>query len=562
MKNNSSSIIQAKSITIEEFLNDSKNIVIPRYQRDYSWEKKNVETLLNDVRINYYIGNIIEYFKDNEKEIIDGQQRLITIFLTLIAIYNNTENQELKNSIKGLILLDGKCKMSIKARIANDGSDILEYLIEGNEIPKEFEKKYNELRIYKLITQILNVYNLEEIYINIIKSTIVEIAFLQNEYSAHEMFVNVNTKGKPLDMIEILKSQLFKYLLDSPNSDIYKEEWQEMLKNIPPKQYTSFCSDVFLLDYFMQNPEIEKNTPNGVEKENSLKLIESINNEERAKKIFEFMTGSKIEAVYNVYIAIKNHKLSILKDNYYSNSVFGISFGELDEIWNLYGEFGFKQSDILFITVFYNKEKLIVNNSGFINIIMKYIFMYELYRSVSQNSPASYSNIFKQAADKIINSHNVNDVKEILKQFISTSLIIKESDYESFYEKLIKNDTFNSTKYKTGKFIILMAEEFYTKNLKVEHFIPQNTIIEDDKNYVGCLGNLIPVIKDRYRNNSVKDKLILYEEDRVSSKGINNFLQFGFDEENYREKIEDRSEKLAKKFIDNMKNYYERIMKG
>ena len=284
MSSNICSIINAESLTIEKFLKNSKYITIPRYQRDYSWEKKNVETLLNDVRINYYIGNIIEYFKDEEKEIIDGQQRLITIFLTLIAIYNNTEAQELKDSIKDLILVDGKCKMSIKSRIANDGSDILEYLIEKNEIPTEFENKYNELRIYKIISKLLNQCDLEEIYNNIIKSNIVEITFLQNEYSAHEMFVNVNTKGKPLDMIEILKSQLFKYLLDSPNSDIYKEEWQKMLKNVPCNEYNSFCSDVFLLDYFMQNPGIDKYATNGIINENSLKLINSINNKERAKK--------------------------------------------------------------------------------------------------------------------------------------------------------------------------------------------------------------------------------------------------------------------------------------
>ena len=558
---NNRSIIEANSITIEEFFKKSKNIIIPRYQRDYSWEKKNVETLLKDVKQNYYLGNIIEYCKGYNKEIIDGQQRLITIFLTLIAIYNNIKEQELKGEIESLIIVDGRCKLSIKSRIANDGRDILEYLIEQNDVSRELESKYNELRIYKIIEKIINEYNLKGLYDNIVKSNIVEISFLQNEYSAHEMFVNVNTKGKPLDMIEILKSQLFKYLLDNSNSDIYKEEWQKMLQTIPINDYNTYCSDVFLLDYFMKNPNCNKYKTNGVINENSLKLIESITSKERAEKIFEFMTGENIKDIYYVYIAIKNHKLDILKENYYSKSVSGNSFGGLDEIWNLYGEFGFKQSDILFMTIFYNKEKLIINNSGFIALVMKYIFMYELYRSVSGNSPASYSNIFKQAAARLINACTIEDAKKILKNFIEM-LQIKDTEYEAFYEKLTKNDTFNSSKYKTGKFIILMAEEFYTKSLTVEHFISQKTDDEEEKKYIGFLGNLIPVIKDRYKNNDIKNKLSLYEEDRVFDQGINNFLQYEFDKNNYKEKIEARSESLAKTFIDKMKNYYARIMKG
>lgn len=557
----SNEVINARDTTIYDFLKESNKIIIPRYQRPYSWEKKNVETLMNDVKENYYIGNIIEYYIDNDKEIVDGQQRLITIFLILIAIYHSIQDEAIKKDIKELISTNNKCKMVLKSRIANDGSDILEYLIEGQEIPKGFVQKYNEIKIYKIIEKDLKNINLEELYNNIKDSNIVEISFLQNQYSAHEMFVNVNTKGKPLEMIEILKSQLFKYLLNSSNSDIYKEEWEKMLKNIPANEYGTFCSDTYLLDYFLQNDGNEKYTTNGVVNENSMRLINSINSEIRAEKIFNFMTGSNIKDLYEVYKGIKNHNLYGLKENYYSNAVTETSFGEIDEIWSLYGEFGFKQSDILIVTLFYNKESLVTNNIGFINLTLKYLFMYELYRSVSQNSPASYSNIFKQAAARVINCKTVNDAKETIKDFIK-SLEIKETQYDAFREKLIKSDTFNSSRYRTGKYIILMAEEFYTKNLNVEHFISQKTKDEEEQGYIGYLGNLIPVIKDRYKNNTVNNKLILYEEDRTSDKGINNFLQCNFNENNYKEKIEERSELLADKFIKKMQEYYKRIMRG
>lgn len=554
-------LINARCKTIYDFLKCSKKITIPRYQRPYSWEKKNVETLINDVKKDYYIGNIIENYINDEKEIIDGQQRLITIFLVLIAIYNSTNDDLLKEEIKELILTENKCKMILKSRIANDGSDILEYLIEGKDISQDFKKKYNEIRIYNIIKKELENFNANELYNNIKESNIVEIAFLKNQYSAHEMFVNVNTKGKPLEMIEILKSQLFKYLFSGPNSDIYKEEWEKMLNNIPESEYDTFCSDVYLLDYFLQNCENEKFNTSGKISENSMKLINSINTFERAKKIFDFMTGSNATEVYEVYKSIKNHKLYELKGNYYSNVISGTSFGEVDEIWNLYGEFGFKQSDILVVTMFFNNERFVANNMGFIDLTLKYLFMYELYRSVSQNSPAKYSNIFKQAAAKVINCKTINDTKETIKKFI-TRLEIKQNDYDMFKENLIKNDTFSSSRYKTGKYIILMAEDFYDKNLSVEHFIFQKTENSEDKDFVGYLGNLIPVVKDRYKNNQISNKLSLYEEDKNSCKGIKNFLKYDFNVSNYKEKIKTRTEDIAEKFITKMQSFYNDIMRG
>ena len=560
MKNNE--VIKAKNTTIYDFLKDTKNIVIPRYQRPYSWEKNNVNTLINDFKSDYYIGNIIEYCIKDDKEIIDGQQRLITIFLVLIAIYNKTKDDFIKEEINKLIKTDNKCKMILKSRIANDGRDILEFLIESEKNFNfiEFAKKYNEIKIYQIIQKELEGRDINELYSNIKNSNIVEISFSKNQYSAHEMFVNVNTKGKPLENIEILKSQLFKFLLDNKNSDIYKEEWEKMLNSIPSKEYKNLCNDVYLIDYFLHNNEGKYNTSGTVD-ENSIKLINSITDQARAEKIFNIMTGSNLDDIYEVYRSIKSYDLECLKEKYYNKDKTRVlSFQEINEIWNLYGEFGFKQSDILFIAIFYNNEELIFNHIGFINLILKYLLMYEIYRSFSEKSPAKYANIFKQAAATIINSKTINDKKEKIKAFIK-KLEIKEDDYKNFKEKIGKNAIFNSSKHKLGKYIILMAEESYTKNLTIEHFVPQKTKNEEDEKLIGYLGNLIPVVKDRYKDKPAYEKLNLYREDKEFCDGIKKFLKYGFNENNYKEKIKARSENIAKEFITKMQNYYKEINK-
>ena len=64
--------------------------IIPRFQRPYSWQKEEVEELLNDIienNDNYFIGSIVTYKSNGDfKGIVDGQQRLTTLILVLTAI--------------------------------------------------------------------------------------------------------------------------------------------------------------------------------------------------------------------------------------------------------------------------------------------------------------------------------------------------------------------------------------------------------------------------------------------------------------------------------------------
>ncbi|WP_304341733.1 DUF262 domain-containing protein [Campylobacter ureolyticus] len=63
--------------------------IIPLYQREYVWQKEEVETLINDLnnaKQPYYIGNIVV---DENYNVIDGQQRLTTLYLMQIVLNPN-----------------------------------------------------------------------------------------------------------------------------------------------------------------------------------------------------------------------------------------------------------------------------------------------------------------------------------------------------------------------------------------------------------------------------------------------------------------------------------------
>lgn len=207
----SEKVIKARDYLVYDYLKKVDNIIIPRYQRNYAWEKKNIEQLIYDLirEDNYYIGNIIVNDLGNKQlEVVDGQQRIITIFLMYIALFNLKKVEDINH-----ILKNGELKINIKNRIDNSGIDVMKS-IQDDEFPTSI-LKFNEITRYKDIKKIVN--ELEDgklsLLIEHLKSAnIVEIKFSNAENLSHEMFVNLNTKGKPLVGIEILKSHLFKYL--------------------------------------------------------------------------------------------------------------------------------------------------------------------------------------------------------------------------------------------------------------------------------------------------------------------------------------------------------------
>lgn len=544
--------IKAKSLTIFEFLEDNNCINIPRYQREYSWEKENIKTLLNDIHKDYYLGNIISYKDSNVSEIIDGQQRIITTFLILITIRNITTNANLKKDIEKIIYYNDECKLKLKDRIGSTGRNILNFILDDEDNIPDLVKEYNEIQNYNFIKKTIKPMDLELIYNNLINSLVVEISFTKNISDAHEMFVNVNTKGKPLTEIEILKSQLFKYLLSRPNSDFYKEKWQEMLNSIPKKEYSTYVSDSYLQYLFINSNSDDTIKTSGTVKENFMFLLKIIDNKQKALNIFNLMTDSGLDNIYYPYCAVKNHNLTLLKDNYYSNLTTSIT--RLDSLWKMFGEFGFEQSDVLFVSLFRNKETFVNNYTNYLYTFMLYIFLYEISRSIIGTSPAQYSNSFRQLARNVCNENDPSKINQILKEYI----LNRKIDTNTLKTCLNESDRF-SKNYKTARFIIMLVDNNLNCNLTTEHFIYQKTTDSDDKKYINYLGNLIPVIKDKYKDKPVFEKLELYKNDALSDISIKRFLETGIDNINYQQKIVERTAEITDKFIEMIDKSYEEL---
>ena len=92
--------MKGDAIKLVAFLEGSqKRFIIPVYQRNYDWKKENCKQLYDDlvavIKDNkpcHFFGSVVSYCHNKDVIIIDGQQRITTVSLILIAMINAIDN--------------------------------------------------------------------------------------------------------------------------------------------------------------------------------------------------------------------------------------------------------------------------------------------------------------------------------------------------------------------------------------------------------------------------------------------------------------------------------------
>ncbi|MBQ9240749.1 MAG: DUF262 domain-containing protein, partial [Duodenibacillus sp.] len=150
-------VLTAKEHSIEEYFSSDKEFVVPRYQRNYAWEKGNITQLVDDLRAEseYYIGNIIINSVAGKRIIIDGQQRIISIFLLFMALKNKTNEVD-----KYICDKRGNLKINIEKRSEQQGVPVLKAIYD-NSVSAQL-KKFNEYQRYNDIEKYLGQLNEDE----------------------------------------------------------------------------------------------------------------------------------------------------------------------------------------------------------------------------------------------------------------------------------------------------------------------------------------------------------------------------------------------------------------
>ena len=192
------------------------NYVIPLYQRAYAWEDKQLIQLVEDISdvsedANYYIGSLIVSKQNGKYEVVDGQQRLTSLYLLLNCLGLNVKNtltfacREKSNyTLQNIqeLLHENRSKLDMD-RIESGiqrGVKILSHEIAKDDFDKEsFMHKLAKVIVYR---------------IEVPENT-----------DLNRYFEIMNTRGEQLEQHDILKATLMSNLSDDAEKGLFAKIW-------------------------------------------------------------------------------------------------------------------------------------------------------------------------------------------------------------------------------------------------------------------------------------------------------------------------------------------------
>ena len=265
--------LHTETYTFQKLLLTKKTYVVPRYQREFSWGKQEIEELFYDVfkrlsfdndsgtikNTEYFFGNILlqgdMVGSNKEMFIIDGQQRLtaITIFLSTIAeMFASEGEKDLRNAVWQYVMSkddDGR-QMAIlrnstpypffQYKIQSVGMEVSPSS-EEEEDRIEFASNYFKRKLNKkaLLKEFKTHYKGDAEYISILKAirdqllqSYVICSWTSDTKYANLVFEIMNAKGKELETIDLVKNLLFEKLNTEDPADFAREEWKNIHNNL------------------------------------------------------------------------------------------------------------------------------------------------------------------------------------------------------------------------------------------------------------------------------------------------------------------------------------------
>jgi len=237
--------MQAKETKIQDIIEGTKQYIIPLFQRTYSWDKKEWEILWKDLvelceadnPRTHFIGSIVNMPTISVPEgvakylLIDGQQRLTTIFILLTLLRNKArelQNQEFADEINNTLLVNPYKK------------DIDYFKLMPTQVDRESYKDFILGKQNTAQSQLKRAYDffdkkLKQVHLDpdklkkIITSyfSVVSIV-LDADDNPHLVFESLNAKGRPLTQADLIRNYVFMRIHVNQQDEVYREYWQPM----------------------------------------------------------------------------------------------------------------------------------------------------------------------------------------------------------------------------------------------------------------------------------------------------------------------------------------------
>lgn len=563
---------------------NNKQLYIPRYQRDYSWEKPEIIEFMNDIlseiTVNdekelmdseYFFGTILLAGKFNQKdkelEVIDGQQRIttMTIFLSALAkSFFAIDQEKLGNLVWAYIMKEDDNGELYKILKNETVDNYFQYLIQMKEkyeskelVDKEQENiksaydyfvnilKENNIRVkLKEVNKNIELDNID--YLTILKvirdqllnSNIVCIA-TEDKKSANSIFQILNAKGKKLESIDLIKNSIFSYLDIVEPTDHANNIWKN-IKNILVSRKDRVELSTFFRHYWIskykkvKEDQLYSDFSKTIKKENYKSFLE------------------ELQGMAELYI-----KIICPSTDDYDNKKQYMYIVESLKYLNDY--FNIKQIRVLLLALLDAKINRDVLKNKKLKEIMVYLhgfhFAYNALCTKRSNALEGKYSKFAIKLNEAKNKEQVNKVIDELKKDLDASF----PNYNEFEKEFIKLEYSKSKNpyNMLSKYVVNNIEKYYSEqdispvNGSVEHILGEDS----SKPYTLNIGNLILLeeyLNGKAEDKNIEEKISVYKES--SYKYVSKFVENNRTITDWTEvQIMDRAKEMAK-------IYYEKVL--
>lgn len=517
--------------SLKTIIGNGKYYQVPAYQRDYSWEKDQWEDLWEDIVMVYeqneehYMGNLVlKTINKEEFEVIDGQQRLITVSLLILALSHlmlEKSGGELAEEIKKSFLTRrqaGKILFLPKLSLNKNNQDYFNILINSSYKPTKSQSKNNS---DKLIFEAFDYYYEQskkyfeqktaediDIFINIFTRDLVFIQIFSDSYEkAFDIFETLNSRGLSLSSTDLIKNHIFGLtgeikIAISYWSNIHSTLDGEIAPFIKHFLNTQFADKVRDKDVFKRFRK-KYNTP---------------------EKVVNFLeTGNQLVSFYS---ALDDPESQFWIENYPSNKKLIKNLLELKL-------FGVSQYKSIALAVY---QEIQDEMSTILNYIKNITFR---YNTICSKNPNDIETVYGKLAFDICQK-KVTTKEEILERL--KAVYVDDEEFSVNFEK--KNFNFIARNKKIINYILHQIElnlknssnksEITDTYATIEHILPQNAENNDynfNENQKMMIMNSLPNLtllefskNKNIGNSSFESKRNSYEHsDYILTKKLANY---------------------------------------
>ena len=262
--------MQGAEILLSEYMTGAKRrFIIPVYQRNYDWKKEHCRQLFDDLvslrrkgRKRHFFGCIVSVCDadslSDEHLIIDGQQRLTTVSLLLLAMHNlltdgtlHSDNPQLAQIIREDYLINKRRpkETRIKLRPVKNDQEALERLFEH---PSEYKEESNLTINYRYFCRWLQDMDIsvDELFDALERLEIIQIRLKTPDDDPQLIFESLNSTGLALSEGDKIRNFILMGQDPAAQESFHEQYWSRI------EQDTGYQVSAFVRDFLSIRQQI------------------------------------------------------------------------------------------------------------------------------------------------------------------------------------------------------------------------------------------------------------------------------------------------------------------